>query len=74
MSSTVLAGVACWLMELETTSHCDRCGMPLGIKCDRDYLGCAKALLFGIYVREESTLTKREYRFYCGKDCQNNES
>ena len=56
-------------MPLQTTDRCDRCHEPLGIKCDRDAHGCARALLFGLYVKEESTLIERVYRFYCCKDC-----
>ena len=61
-------------MKLQTTDRCDRCGKPLGLKCDRDYHGCARALLFGLYVQEEATLMQREYKFYCCRDCAEHES
>lgn len=58
-------------MELQTTSHCDFCKEPLGIKCDRDYRGVARALLDGLYVKESSTLQCRTYKFYCTQKCLN---
>ena len=56
----------------ETTTHCDYCGDPLGIKCDRTAPSAVRAKLKGIWVCCEFIKSGLNYRFFCSLRCTQN--
>ena len=54
---------------IETTTHCDYCGNPLGIKCDRTAASAVRAKLKGIWVCSRFATHNLEYRFFCNSEC-----
>ncbi len=61
---------------IETTTHCDFCGDPLGIKCDRTALSAVRAKLRGVWVCSKFVLSREpgipsglDFRFFCNWEC-----
>ncbi len=55
---------------IETTTHCDYCGNPLGSKCDR-YIGAAlRARDRGIIVGCRFVSPGIRYEFFCSTECE----
>ncbi len=54
---------------IETTTHCDYCGDPLGIKCDRTAPSAVRAKLHGIFVCSRFLPRDLEYSFFCNARC-----
>jgi len=54
----------------ETTTHCDFCDNPLGLKCDRTAESAMRARLHGLWAISVVTLTGSSYRFFCSKECE----
>ncbi len=53
----------------ETTTHCDYCGNPLGVKCDRTAASAVRAKLNGIFVCSKFLARDLEYGFFCNAGC-----
>ncbi len=54
---------------IETTTHCDHCGNPLGVKCDRTAPSAVRAKLRGIWVWSRFVSGGLEYMFFCNRKC-----
>ncbi len=53
----------------ETTTHCDFCGNPLGIKCDRTAASAVRAKISGISVVSMFIKGGLDYKFFCNVKC-----
>ena len=54
---------------IETTTHCDWCENPLGIKCDQTADSAVRAKLHGVFVFCEFIKSSLSYRFFCSLKC-----
>ncbi len=53
----------------ETTTHCDYCGNPLGVKCDRTSHSAIRAKLHGVWVCCRFVSHNLWYGFFCNAEC-----
>ena len=62
----------------ETTTHCDYCDNPLGVKCDRTAPSAVRAKLHGVWVCSIFILRRKpdiqnsglSFRFFCSEECK----
>ena len=54
---------------LDTTSHCDQCGNPLGFKCDREVFAAGRAKRKGILAFDFHLIGDNRWTFFCSQKC-----
>ena len=53
----------------ETTTHCDQCGNPLGLKCDWDRASAERAARRGIWSFDAKCFGDSGWMFFCDEKC-----
>ncbi len=56
---------------IETTTHCDYCGNPLGRKCDCTAASAVRAKISGTIVVSRFAGDVLDYGFFCSTECAN---